>query len=474
MTDLKTKLVLQLHRAFPSVPRPVIEKYVDNNVDWISESPTQKEWDEFEDQFAIHLTMLDETPIVKPLTKIREESDSNKPQPKPKQTSTSTPTKTPPQALASPIPNELPSPHLDGASGELFQRTLDILDMLSVSFKQEANFKLLCNQIYKGVKYFIQDPTNPINEVIPLKYEDFEKDENILSQIACLCIDYQIGIEAKEKGIFIRFHEKNPEFVHSLNGLLQAFKSHKDESVVKHEATEQRKKYNPQDPNRDERVAAYFEAKKMRAMVGTYQPPMMIAPESVHHHQHIPVEQPAPTNPQLPHQGFEYPAFPSGNDSSNTREMDPIEKRLQYRIDDSHLKFNDPNSYQTQINEYRNKCRLNNHDKVESRGHQTMTWGQMVEKVDIEDREILGKQCLEHTNAFRKQHGLHPLKWEPTMFQIAFVHSKNMGDRKVAFGHDGFDQRAKSMPFSKQSAGENVAYIGGVAKNSMPKVSSCR
>ncbi|WP_420213941.1 CAP domain-containing protein, partial [Listeria monocytogenes] len=88
-----------------------------------------------------------------------------------------------------------------------------------------------------------------------------------------------------------------------------------------------------------------------------------------------------------------------------------------------------------------------------------MTWGQLSDKIDIEDREALGRQCLEFTNEFRKQHGKPPLKWEPLMFDIAFIHSKNMGDQKVAFGHDGFNLRSQKMPFSKASTGENVAFV---------------
>lgn len=45
-----------------------------------------------------------------------------------------------------------------------------------------------------------------------------------------------------------------------------------------------------------------------------------------------------------------------------------------------------------------------------------------------------------------------------------------MGHGRVPFGHTGFNHRARVMPFSKRSAGENVAYIGGVSKNELAKV----
>lgn len=33
-----------------------------------------------------------------------------------------------------------------------------------------------------------------------------------------------------------------------------------------------------------------------------------------------------------------------------------------------------------------------------------------------------------------------------------------MAEKKVAFGHDGFNDRAKRYPFPSRGAGENVAY----------------
>lgn len=45
-----------------------------------------------------------------------------------------------------------------------------------------------------------------------------------------------------------------------------------------------------------------------------------------------------------------------------------------------------------------------------------------------------------------------------------------MGDRRVPFGHQGFDQRCKDMPIYHRGAGENVAYIGNVPKNQIAKV----
>lgn len=47
-----------------------------------------------------------------------------------------------------------------------------------------------------------------------------------------------------------------------------------------------------------------------------------------------------------------------------------------------------------------------------------------------------------------------------------------MGDKIVPFNHDGFDVRSLQMSFKKKSSGENLAYIGNVPRNQIPKVDS--
>jgi uncharacterized protein YkwD len=79
--------------------------------------------------------------------------------------------------------------------------------------------------------------------------------------------------------------------------------------------------------------------------------------------------------------------------------------------------------------------------------------------------DIIGKQALELTNEFRKQHGLHPLKWHDALAQIGRKHSEDMGDGRVPFGHEGFkarvDQMLRSIPL--RSAAENVAMSHGLS-----------
>lgn len=56
----------------------------------------------------------------------------------------------------------------------------------------------------------------------------------------------------------------------------------------------------------------------------------------------------------------------------------------------------------------------------------------------------MGIRSLDLTNKFRSakdeghQGGLHALRWSKELHDIALVHSKNMAEGKVPFGHDGF------------------------------------
>jgi len=78
-----------------------------------------------------------------------------------------------------------------------------------------------------------------------------------------------------------------------------------------------------------------------------------------------------------------------------------------------------------------------------------------------EDKSAFGKRCLELTNIFRKQNNLPPLQWNQELHDIAMVHSKDMAEKRVPFGHMGFDQRIKKIKFSYKSVAENVAYNMG-------------
>jgi len=75
---------------------------------------------------------------------------------------------------------------------------------------------------------------------------------------------------------------------------------------------------------------------------------------------------------------------------------------------------------------------------------------------DIEKQE---KQLIELVNKERTKRGLKPLKEQSDLTKIARKHSQNMADKKVSFGHDGFDTRFKqAKEIGARRFGENVAY----------------
>ena len=76
-------------------------------------------------------------------------------------------------------------------------------------------------------------------------------------------------------------------------------------------------------------------------------------------------------------------------------------------------------------------------------------------------KDEIGKKCLELTNAFRAEHNLPPLEWNDDLWKLSYTHSKNMGDKKVSFGHDGFQDRVSKFPFSYNMACENVYFCSG-------------
>lgn len=75
----------------------------------------------------------------------------------------------------------------------------------------------------------------------------------------------------------------------------------------------------------------------------------------------------------------------------------------------------------------------------------------------------IGKEALELTNKFRKENKLPPLVWHAALCTIGAQHSKNMAEHKVAFGHDGFQERIRQYPMAHRSAAENVAMSRGLS-----------
>ena len=82
-------------------------------------------------------------------------------------------------------------------------------------------------------------------------------------------------------------------------------------------------------------------------------------------------------------------------------------------------------------------------------------------------KDEIGKKCLELTNIFRAKNKLPPLKWDDSIWRISYTHSKNMGEKKVPFGHKGFNQRIKQFPFHYTLACENVFMCQGYGQDSI-------
>jgi uncharacterized protein YkwD len=70
------------------------------------------------------------------------------------------------------------------------------------------------------------------------------------------------------------------------------------------------------------------------------------------------------------------------------------------------------------------------------------------------------QQIVDLVNAYRKQQQLKPLEINLLANRIAKAHSQNMAEKKVAVGHDGFNQRADKLERLldyNNSCSENVA-----------------
>lgn len=74
----------------------------------------------------------------------------------------------------------------------------------------------------------------------------------------------------------------------------------------------------------------------------------------------------------------------------------------------------------------------------------------------IEQQE---RQLINLINVERQKNGLKPLKECSALTKVARKHSQNMADKKVSFGHDGFDERFDEVKqLGVRKFGENVAY----------------
>eukprot|EP01016_Furgasonia_blochmanni_P040768 TRINITY_DN5225_c0_g1_i1.p2 TRINITY_DN5225_c0_g1~~TRINITY_DN5225_c0_g1_i1.p2 ORF type:complete len:219 (+),score=52.14 TRINITY_DN5225_c0_g1_i1:94-657(+) len=125
-------------------------------------------------------------------------------------------------------------------------------------------------------------------------------------------------------------------------------------------------------------------------------------------------------------------------------------------------RYKDFDTFRTQINDYRNERRTQTiNDLRFSNGKNIITMAEIEKKRIAEDVVRFGKEALKYTNEFRKKQGLREVEWNQELCDIGMVHSKNMADRKVPFGHQGFNDRFRQVKFGKKSMCENVAYMNG-------------
>lgn len=68
---------------------------------------------------------------------------------------------------------------------------------------------------------------------------------------------------------------------------------------------------------------------------------------------------------------------------------------------------------------------------------------------------------LKYTNEYRRSHGKHELRMDPVAADLARDHSRDMAQKRVPFGHTGFNKRVKAAERKTgkiSAAAENVAY----------------
>jgi uncharacterized protein YkwD len=84
------------------------------------------------------------------------------------------------------------------------------------------------------------------------------------------------------------------------------------------------------------------------------------------------------------------------------------------------------------------------------------SWPSDTATINIDAMET---EILQYVNDDRKDHGLIPLQINAMESNLALKHSKDMADKKVKFGHDGFNARARSIQktLGSTEVGENVA-----------------
>ncbi len=89
------------------------------------------------------------------------------------------------------------------------------------------------------------------------------------------------------------------------------------------------------------------------------------------------------------------------------------------------------------------------------------TFKEASQKIAYDSPFEVERSIFEQINQYRVTRGLSRLTWNAQIAQQARQHSADMANRIIPFGHEGFDQRAKSISKSVgyRSVSENVAYM---------------
>lgn len=158
----------------------------------------------------------------------------------------------------------------DGQTAVVDQRTSKVILMeISNKFKNESNFKILCNKIFKTIRGYLKDKVNPINRFVGILANDYEDNHEILSLIDELCAKHELISELKPKGILIKINPAS--FEGNLRSLITVLKSHKDESLGIVSTKEKGDKAGRKRNVTDERVEAMKEAHERRRVISNQQ-----------------------------------------------------------------------------------------------------------------------------------------------------------------------------------------------------------
>jgi len=79
------------------------------------------------------------------------------------------------------------------------------------------------------------------------------------------------------------------------------------------------------------------------------------------------------------------------------------------------------------------------------------------------DLELIARQALDATNAYRATKGLPPCRWDDRIAPVAAEHAAQMASGAAPFNHDGFDARVAAFRFSHRGAAENLAWNQGIS-----------